>query len=214
MLGLPKATEVNRQLPKNAIYAKFKMTTAAKDRIDRDISRIYIVNEVTAEKLNLKDGAEVRSFFVMSVLLKRKDFDEKNILTLSRLIPQNMVLVPEYEGRGKIVICRNGKLLQTDWQPTEQLSLEIKGLDLDAVWENMIKSLEGGEWHEELSLDENLVLHEKQAKLQKEITRLEKLARAEKQPKKKFEIAQQIKELQCRLNGGDINGQAKNADHK
>ena len=28
MLGLPKATELNKQLPKKAIYAKFKMNTA------------------------------------------------------------------------------------------------------------------------------------------------------------------------------------------
>ena len=195
MLRLPKSTEVNRQLPKNAIYAKFQMNTAAKDRMDRDISRIYIANEVTATKLNLKEGTKVKSFYVMSVQLKRRDFDEKNILTLSRLIPQNMVLVPEYEGEGRIMTCRNGKLLQTEWQPVEKLSLEIKGLDLDAVWENIIKSIEGGEWREELSLDENLALHEKQAKLQKEIARLEKLARAEKQPKKKFEIVQQIRQL-------------------
>ncbi len=203
MLGLPKATEVNRQLPKNAIYAKFKMNTAIKERIDRDISRIYIVNEVTAAKMNLKDGAEVKSFFVMSVVLKRKDFDEKNILILSRLIPQNMVLVPEYEGEGKIMTCRNGKLLQTDWQPMEKLSLKIKGLDMDAVWGNIIKSLEGGVWSEELSLDENLALHEKQEKLQKEIARLEKLARTEKQPKKKFEIVQKIKQFQYKMNGGN-----------
>lgn len=37
MLGLPKSTEVNKQLPQNAIYANFKMNTAAKERIDKDI---------------------------------------------------------------------------------------------------------------------------------------------------------------------------------
>lgn len=39
MLGLPKATELSRQLPKKAIYAKFNMNTAAKNRFDADISR-------------------------------------------------------------------------------------------------------------------------------------------------------------------------------
>lgn len=73
---------------------------------------------------------------------------------------------------------------------------------MDTVWENLIKSLEGGEWSEELSIDENIALHEKQSKLQKEIARLEKLARAEKQPKKKFDIVQQIKKLR----GGNGNG--------
>lgn len=42
--------------------------------------------------------------------------------------------------------------------------------------------------NETLTLDENIALHEKQAKLEKEIAKLEKQARAEKQPKKKFEL--------------------------
>lgn len=42
------------------------------------------------------------------------------------------------------------------------------------------------------SLDEQIALDEKRAKIQKEIDRLEKLARAEKQPKKKFELVQEI----------------------
>ena len=51
-----------------------------------------------------------------------------------------------------------------------------------------------------LTFDENIALHEKQAKLEKEIAKLEKLARAEKQPKKKFELVQQIKMLERRMN--------------
>ena len=45
------------------------------------------------------------------------------------------------------------------------------------------------------SLDEQIALDEKRAKIQKEIDRLEKLARAEKQPKKKFELVQEIRKL-------------------
>ena len=70
---------------------------------------------------------------------------------------------------------------------------------MSAVWQNLIKSLEGGEWSVELSLEENLELHEKHAKIRKEIDRLEKLARKETQPKKKFELAQKIQELRASL---------------
>lgn len=194
MLGLPKATELNKQLPKNAIYAKFQMNTAAKERIDKDISRIYIVNEVTADKININEGEEVKSFFVMSVLLKRKDYDERNIINLSRLIPQNMVMVLECESEARLAVYRT-RLVQTDWTSKDSLTLELKGLNLDKIWENIIRSLEDGAWNEELSLDENLALHGKQAKLEKEIARLEKLARAEKQPKKKFDLVQQVNGL-------------------
>ena len=74
MLGLPKSTEMSKQLPKKAVYAKFQMNTAAKEKIDADISRITIVNEITPAKINIPAGEEVRSFFVLLVALKKKGF--------------------------------------------------------------------------------------------------------------------------------------------
>lgn len=200
MLGLPKATELNKQLPKSAIYAKFQMNAAAKERIDRDISRIYIVNEVTAAKLHLQNGETVTSFFVVLVLLKRKDFDEKSIITLSKLIPQNMVMLLEYAGEAKLAVWR-GKLLQTAWLPKDKLRLELKGLDLDAVWENIIVQIGGLTVEPGRTLDEQISIDEQRAKLQKEIDRLEKLARAEKQPKKRFELHQRILNYKKQMEG-------------
>ena len=194
MLGLPKATEMSKQLPKKAIYAKFQMNTAAKEKIDADISRITIVNEIAPNKVNIPAGEKIKNFFVLLVSLKRKEFDEKTIATLSKLIPQNILFVLEYGVESKLAVYRK-KIMQTDWKPTEEQRIELQGLNLDKVWENIIKSLECGVWNEELSLDENIALHEQQEKLQRQIIKLEKQARAEKQPKKKFELAGKVKEL-------------------
>lgn len=199
MLGLPKSTEMNKQLPKKAIYAKFQMNTASRDKVDADISRIVIVNEISPSRINIPAGEEVGSFFVLLVALKKKNFDEKTIAALSKLIPQNILFVLEFEGQSKLAIYRT-KLMQTDWKPTESCTIELRGLNLDKVWENAIRSLELGVWNEELSLDENLALHDRRSKLEKEIAKLEKQARAEKQPKKKFELVQQIKMLERRIN--------------
>ena len=198
MLGLPKATELNKQLPKSAIYAKFQMNTAAKERIDRDISRIYIVNEISDVKVNIQEGVEVKSFFVVSVILKRKDFDEKNVIMLSKLIPQNMVMVLEYEDKAKLAAYR-GKLMQTEWLPKEKVSLELKGLNLDEVWENVIVQIGGLTIEQGRTLDEQISIDEQRSKLQREIDRLDRLARAEKQPKRKFELVQSIKNVKKEL---------------
>ena len=198
MLGLPKATEMSKQLPKKAIYTKFQMNTAAKAKIDADISRITIVNEIAPNKVNIPAGEDVKSFFVLLVSLKKKEYDEKTIATLSKFIPQNILFVLEYENESRLAIYHT-KVMQTEWKPTENQQIELHGLNLDTVWENIVKSLECGVWNEELSLDENLALHEQQEKLQKQITKLEKQARAEKQPKKKFEIVQQLKKLKVKL---------------
>lgn len=198
MLGLPKATELSKQLPKNAIYAKLQMNTAEKAKIDADISRITIVNEVSAEKVHIAAGDQVKSFFVLLVALKKKDFDDKTIITISKLIPQNMLLVLECGNEAKLATYHT-KLMQTEWKRKEALSVELKGLNLDSAWENIIMQIGGITIDQGNTLDEQIAADEHRQKIEKEIAKLEKQARAEKQPKKKFELVQQIKKLKDEL---------------
>lgn len=199
MLGLPKSTEMRKRLPKKTVYAKFQMNTATKEKIDADISRITIANEITPSKINISAGEKVSSFFVLSVTLKRKEFDEKNIITLSKLIPQKILFVLEYENESKLAIFHT-KLMQTDWKPAEQYSIELRGLSLDTVWENIVIDVGGLSMEQGNTLDEQIEINEKRQKLEKEIAKYEKQARAERQPKKKFEFANKVKELKRALN--------------
>jgi len=205
MLGLPKATELSKQLPKNAIYAKFQMNTAEKAKIDADILRITIVNEVSTEKVHIAAGEQVKSFFVLLVALKKKDFDDKTIITISKLIPQNMLLVLECGDEAKLATYHT-KLMQTEWKWKEALSVELKGLNLDSVWENIIMQIGGITIDQGNTLDEQIAVDEQRQKIEKEISKLEKQARAERQPKKKFEIVQRVKALKKlikELNGSE-----------
>lgn len=194
MLGLPKATELNKKLPKTAVYAKFQMDTAEKAKIDADISRITIVNEVSATKVNIAPGEKVQAFFVLQVMLKRREFNERTLIVLSKLIPQNMVLLLEYDGLAKLAVYHT-KLLQTPWKDPDSLSLAVEGLTMDAVWENVIVQIVGIQVQEGNTLDQQIAQDEQKAKLEKEIARLQKQLWAEKQPKKKFELMKEIEKL-------------------
>ena len=198
MLGLPKATELNKKLPKTAVYAKFQMDTAEKAKIDADISRITIVNEVSATKVNIAPGEKVQAFFVLQVMLKRREFNERTLIVLSKLIPQNMVLLLEYDGLAKLAVYHT-KLLQTPWKDPDSLSLAVEGLTMDAVWENVIVQIGGIHLQAGNTLDQQISQDEQKAKLEKEIERLQKLLWAEKQPKKKFELLQRIKTMEKKL---------------
>lgn len=198
MLRLPKATELSKQLPKNAIYAKFQMNTAEKAKIDADISRITIVNEVSADKVHIAAGEQVKFFFVLLVALKKKDFNDKTITTISKLIPQNMLLVLECGDEAKLATYHT-KLMQTEWKQKEELSIELKGLNMDAVWENIIVQIGGITVDQGNTLDEQIAVDEQRRKIQKEIDRLTKAARNEKQPKKRFELAQKANVLKKQL---------------
>ena len=198
MIGLPKSTELNKLLPKKAIYAKFQMNTAAKERFDADISRINIVGEISPNTVGIAAGDGVSAIFVLLVSLKQKDFQVNTIAQISKLIDQNMLLVLEFEGKRKLAIYHT-KLIQTDWMKEEDCTITLKGLDLAAVWENLIVQVGGITIQQGNTLDQQIVADEKRAKLEKEIARLEKLARVEKQPKKKYELAQKINYLKKEL---------------
>lgn len=198
MLGLPQLTETSKQLPKKAIYTEFQMNAAAKEKIDADISRITIVNEIAPNKINITAGENVKSFFVLLVSLKKKEYDEKTIATLSKLIPQNILFVLEYENESRLAIYHT-KVMQTSWKPTEEQKVELNGLNLDTVWENIVIAVGGVNIEKGNTLDEQIEINDKKQKLEKEIVRLEKQARAEKQPKKKFELVQAEKELKEKL---------------
>lgn len=193
MLGLPKSTEIKKQLPKTAIYAKFHMNTAEKAKIDSDIARITIVNEINASKINVAEGQEIKSFYILHVILKKQNYNEKNILTISKLIPQNIIFALEYGEKIRLASCIDSYLLQGEWKNAEDVSLSLNGLNMDAVWKDIIKNIEQGDWNDKLSVKENIDRRIKINKLNKEIAKLEKQARAERQPKKKFELVQKIK---------------------
>ena len=199
MLNLPEVTELRKALPKAQIYRKFELTNTQQTRFDADISRIDIVNEVSTRTIPaIQEGQKVKSFYILSVTLKTKDYEPKNIERIAKLIRQNMVFALQFEEEIQLaVFCE--KLFTTEWMPEVKANVEITGLNFDEVWENIIKRIEGGEWNDDLTLEENIEIKEKQEKLQKEIDRLEKLARKEVQPKKKFELVNQKRKLEDEL---------------
>ena len=199
MLGLPKSTEIKKIIPKNALFAKFNMNTAAKEKFDADIRRITLVGEVSKNTVAISEGEIVSSFFVLLVSLKQEKYDEKNIVLLSKLIEQNMLLVLEYENKAKLAIYHT-KLMTSEWKPIEEYNLTLSGLNLDAVWQNIVVQIGQVEIEQGKSLDEKIAIDNLRSKLINEIDKLEKKARSEKQPKKKFELASEVRKLKKKLN--------------
>ncbi|MDD6672448.1 MAG: DUF4391 domain-containing protein [Eubacteriales bacterium] len=194
MYNLPEKTIMKKQLPKAAIYKKFNLNSSAKARFDSDISRMDIVGEISQATVSLPAGDSVSSIFVLQISLKKKDFDEKSITLISKLIKQKMIFVLEFENKAKLAVYY-GKLFQTDWQDINDISIDIQGLNLDSAYQNMIIQIGDIHIENDNSLDEQIIWDDKRAKLEKEISKLEKQARAEKQPKKKFEIVHKINKM-------------------
>lgn len=200
MLNLPVSTILNKPLTKKALFAKFDIKPAAKEAFDADFSKLVIAHEVSTTTTNIDKGENLRAFFVLLVFLKRKQFDEKSIVMLSRFISQKMLFVLAYNDKAKLAVYHT-KLMQRDWCPLSDLSIELSGSTLDAVWENIIAQVGNIDVEPGNTLDEQLRLNEEREKRKKQIESLERLARAEKQPRKKFELVQEMKKLENEAHG-------------
>lgn len=195
MYGLPQTTEIKKQLPKKAIYAKFELDTQQRDSFDADINRLDLTAFVSPATVPaISEGQTVKEFYLMCVRLKRKEYNAKNIVLLSRLISQNIVFALQYEGETQLVVFHT-KLISSGWKPTDEIRIDLSGLNLDAVWENIIKQVGQIDVEEGRSLTEQIQADEKKAKVEAQIKTLERRLATEKQPRKKREYFEMIKNL-------------------
>ena len=199
MLGLPHSTEIAKPLPKKAIFAKFQLKPAQRDRFDADISRMTLVNVISQSTVPaLQAGVKVAAIYVVDVALKRRDYDPKNIALLSTLIPQKMLFALHFEGQLQLAIFHS-KLLSGGWMAEEETCLALTGTTLDAVWDNWVRAIGDIHVEEGNTLTEQIALDDERAKLQRQIEKLEAKARSERQPRKKLELFQQLQELKKNL---------------
>lgn len=195
MYNLPPQCTINKPLFKKAVFEKFNLKAAERDRFDADISRMALVARVsTATVPALTKGKEIEGFYVLQVALKRKDYDMKNILMLQKLIPQKIVFALQYEEQTQLSIFHT-RLQQSSWMPTDEAAITLQGLTLDDVWNNIVATIGGLDTQAEESIEEQIIHREQREKLLRQIESLEKQCRTEKQTRKKYELHQQITKL-------------------
>lgn len=192
MLNLPEQTKLNRSLPKTAIYKNLMLNSGQKEKFDADISKISIINEISEKTVNIKTGDEIKSIFVLHVVLKQENFDKNNIIMLSKLVPQNIIYLLEFEGQFKLAVYHT-KLLETSWQLAQGVSLV--GLNLDGVWENIIRSIGDIQIQDENTLEEQILLDEENEKRLKQIMTLENKMHKTKQFNEKVKLKHEIQRL-------------------
>lgn len=201
MFGLPKSTEISKQLPKKVIFQKFKPSAADRKLFDEQIKRLSIVSEISPQTVSIAANEEVSAIYIILVQMKTEECDKKNIKLLSKLIDQNMLFVLQYEGVVKFAVFRADRVLMSDSKPINNWDLKLKGLDLEATWDMLISDICGIEPIEGKDLDEIIIRNELEEKLKRQITRLEKKAMNERQPRRKWDFVEQIKQLNKELKG-------------
>lgn len=212
MLNLPSTTEVRRPLPKAQLFKRFDWTPSQRDRFDGDVSRLDFVNWISPRTLPaIAEGADVKEIFVVEVSLKSRDFDIKAITLLAKNIPQRIVYLLRYEDEAILAVYHT-KLFTTGWYLISNISnlISINGLNLDAVWVNIVNSIRSKQLEVNTplltpnsplltDLTEQIKVDEERAKLERQIAALERQMNATKQPRRKRELFVELQKLKSLL---------------
>lgn len=199
MFGLPVSTEISQPLTKKAVFEKFNLKAPERERFDADISRLVIIHRIDAGTIPaVQSGKEVKSIWILAVLLKRQNYNPKNIEMLFKLILQRMILALQYGDETQLAAF-DGMMVTSSWQKTEEHQLALKGIDLDSVWNNLVAQVANVVVAEGKDVREQIEENARQEALQKKIEALEKKARAERQTYRKMEMFEEIQKLKKTL---------------
>ena len=199
MFGLPNSTEINKQIPKNLIFEKFKPSVANRKLFNEQISRLSIVAEVSPQTVSIATSKNVSAIYIILIKMKTTDCDRKNIMLLSKLIEQRMIFALHYENNIKFAVYRANTVLVSESKPMRNWKLNLDGFDIGSVWDNIIAETLGIKVTEGKTLGETIINNEHIEKLTKKIVTLEKKAMNEKQPRRKWELVEEIERLKVEL---------------
>lgn len=199
MLNLPKSTEVKRPLSKAQLYKRFDWKPSQRECFDGDVSHLDFVNWIAPRTLPaIAEGAEVKEIFVIEVSLKSRDFDIKSIVLLAKSIPQRIIYLLRFEDEAMLAVYHS-KLFTAPWRAIDDVGLPLSGLNLDAVWENIVSSIGDFSVEQENSLTEQIQANEQRTKIECQIATLERQMYAAKQPRRKRELFEQLQKLKTKL---------------
>lgn len=199
MYALPNSTLLSKQIPKKAIFEKFALPTAQRQRIDADIARIDIIARLAQDTLPaIAAGKEVKDIYVLSVSLKTKDYHPDSIKLLARLIPQRMLFVLCYQELAQLAIIHEG-LHTSGWDVKDELRISLSGLNFDALWEHLVVTIGDISLNTEQTLDEQIQNKQEKERILKEIEQLERRIDKEKSLGKQMQLRSQINQRKKHL---------------
>lgn len=209
MLTFPVSTEFNKRIPKQKFYDNLSVTSTIKKAFTEQIKVIYWRNKIAPTTVNLAASDSVTEIEVFEIRLNTPDLDESILRQIDREIPYHILFLLEYSGQYRAVIgykeaSTSGKTTfkvdryyATDWMDESSLPVHLEGLSMDAVYENFVRQIAGEVLTNKngTTLKESVEQEKQREQIKKQIAALETKIRKEKQPKKKFELVQELNEL-------------------
>lgn len=213
MLGFPVSTEFNKRIPKQKFYDNLDVSPTLRRVFVDQIRLVYRRNKLAASTLNIAAGEVVSEVEVFEVRLNAPKLDEAVLKQIDKEIPYHILFILTCDGKaqawtGYKEAAASGsnafkvnRYYHTDWMPEDELQLRIDGLNMDTVYESLVRQIAGDKLLSETgeSLKESVQRDEQKKQLEKQIAALESKMRREKQLNRQMEINAELKKLRVEL---------------
>lgn len=208
MIVFPKSTLVGKTVPKAAFYKNLEVNARMKQRFVDEVASVTWVAKIAPSTLNVADGKTVHEITVFRMVLKNDDVPSDVLTLIDKQMPRHTLFLLQHDDdfcllanykewhdaantRFDIV-----KTFQTGWTSADKLSLSLDGQDMDAVYSAIVKQVAGADITSGAKDIHTAVAQTKeQEALRQKIAALEAKIAKERQPKKKFELHQQLVKL-------------------
>lgn len=202
MIDFPESTVVRRRLPKEAFYKHLPLSAALKQKFVSDVDHITVENSLTKGNLNLAKDSEINEILLLSIILKKQDFDGKIVEAIARQNPHKLIFMLVYDDERQLAVYHS-KLYRTKWMKENNLYLTLAGNTLDEIWDDLVMQIavssEAVLKRADQTIDEQLRAQDEIDRLKKLIKKTEAAAWKEQQPKKKFELYTRLQEYKKQL---------------
>lgn len=206
MLNFPATTSFDHRIPKQKFYEHLPVDAELKRLFVEQIELIYWANKLTAQTMNILQGQTVQEIEVFRVRMAGDTLDARVLSIMDRQIPYHLLFVLERpDGLCRLHITykeanASGATFQlkqtycTDWQPPEALSLDLAALDMDALYESIVRQIAGDALAapKEETLKAAIANQQQREAAQKQIKQLEAQMKREKRLAKQMEIRRKI----------------------
>jgi hypothetical protein len=218
MIDLPRSTAFGRKIPKTKFYENITVSPQLKRVFVEQIDRIEWQSKIAPSTANIAAGEHVKEIEVFVINLNQRSLDTKVLSQIDREIPYHILFLLEYKGerqawigykeasQTKPGIFKPSVYYHTEWLPKESRPLKLDGLNMDTLYESLIRQVAGDrlapdDTPDTYDIKEAIDRDEKRQRLQKEINALAKKVQGEKQFNRQVALNDRLKQLRAELEG-------------
>lgn len=211
MLHLPKSTEYGKKIPKTKFYQNLNLPNKVRQQFIDEIDAIIWQNKIAPDTITIADGEEVTEIEVIEIQLHQKGISRNILEIIDRGIPYHIVFVLTVEGKGQIGIGYKEKIKKKDdkyrveryyfseWVATDELVFDLRGLNLDRVYENFLRQYLPEETPRHRDLKDTVALQKEIEKQTALCETLERKMKSEKQFNVQVILNRKLREARIRL---------------